>query len=212
MKIPNPRKCVLKLLLTSFFALGLSNQIWAESVSSTPYYANSELRIPRIDIEGFGSLDLSLALHDLDNLTFSLSSAVDASSDAMPSASFDLVTLVLTIPEIKVDANYYSLSMQLIPGDLFQLTLAEDIAVPGLVAYQSLCVTCHGNDGLGGTSNQSLFDCSQCANINMLSEYIAANMPLAGSANCVDECAVDTANYIINEINIGNNSIPTQDP
>ncbi|MDN3637648.1 DUF1588 domain-containing protein [Simiduia curdlanivorans] len=53
------------------------------------------------------------------------------------------------------------------------------------------CSNCHGTDGNTGReiiSNQR----SQAA----LASYISANMPLGGSGNCVDDCAVHVAAYI----------------
>ncbi|MEQ8953375.1 MAG: c-type cytochrome, partial [Gammaproteobacteria bacterium] len=165
--------------------------------SSIPYFEIDSIHIPRIDVEGYGSLTIVLKLEDEVALTFSVSEAVDADTNLTPGATFDLDTTILDIPLVKVDSDYYDVEMVLIPGDLFQITFADFASLPGQQEFNTQCASCHGVDGAGGAVAVSLINCANCSGQDVLSNYINNVMPLGAPGNCVGSCASDIADYIL---------------
>ncbi len=190
----NPILCTLVFLLS----LGFYSSSAAQTGASVPFFEIDTLHIPRIDVEGFGSLRISLLLLDESTLTFSVSEAIAADQSLTPGATIDLATTILDIPLVKANGNFYAVQMQLLPGDQFQITVADDTFLPGQTAYQEQCQTCHGDAGQGGAGGTSLINCSNCGDLDVLSSFINNMMPLGNVANCVDECAIEVADYILN--------------
>ena len=184
-------------MLVFLVSLGFYSSSSAQTGASVPYFEIDTLHIPRIDVEGYGPLRISLVLLDESTLTFSVGEAITADQSLTPAATFDLATTVLDIPLVKANGNFYSVQMQLLPGDQFQITVADETNLPGLTAYQQQCQTCHGDMGQGGAGGTSLTNCSNCGDLDVLSTYINNMMPLGNVANCVDECAVEVADYIL---------------
>ena len=160
-----PRALLSVLLLLS--CLVVTTPSYGATGSSMPSYADSILRIPRIDVEGFGSLDLSLLLIDEAALKFSIQSSTDADSSLEPGATFNLESNVLTIPEVKVGEEFYRVEM-LLTGETLQLTVADLIVLVGQQDYQQQCSSCHGDNGLGGSVPISLANCANCSSIDAL--------------------------------------------
>lgn len=180
-----------------FFCAGFLSPTFAATGNSIPYFEIDSIHIPRIDVEGFGSLRLSLLLNDANALTFSISGAVPSEDNVTPGATFDLNSQELNIPLLKVDTSYYALQMQLTADEMFQLTIADDAILPGQDDYNAQCASCHGTDGSGGSVAVSLINCASCSSLDLLSTYINNLMPLAAPANCLDQCASEVADYIL---------------
>ena len=102
-------------LLLGLLSAGFTIPSLAQTGSSIPYFEVDTLTIPRIDVEGYGALRLSLLLVDEATLTFSVSEAVDADVGVTPGATYDLQTEVLDIPLVKAEFDFYALQLQLIP-------------------------------------------------------------------------------------------------
>ncbi|MBT6057426.1 MAG: hypothetical protein HOG51_05245, partial [Gammaproteobacteria bacterium] len=64
--------CTLVFLLSS----GFFSSSMAQTGASIPFFEIDTLHIPRIDVDGYGSLRVSLLLLDESTLTFSVSDAV----------------------------------------------------------------------------------------------------------------------------------------
>ncbi len=193
------RKAMTKFILTGFLFALLLAQIplaSAQSGNSLPYFAGSALHIPRIDVEGFGSLQLTLTLKDANALTFAIATAVPANTAMSPGATFNLATAVLTIPTLKVGAEFYSAQLQLKSGDIFHLTAANGTKILGQDAYNAQCASCHGTNGTGGSVNVSMVNCANCSTLSQLTTYIKNVTPLTSPASCVGTCASDIASYI----------------
>lgn len=201
------------LLFSIFFALlgfGLSPSALAQTGSSIPYFEVDTLYIPRIDVEGFGSLQLSLKLDDPVALTFSIFEAVTAAPGLTPGATFDLDTLILDVPLAHADFEFFSLQLQLAPDDLFQLTVADTTELEGQSDYNALCADCHGTDGQGGIVSVSLVNCAICEDSEGLVSYISNLMPLGNTETCVGSCAQETGDFILNVFQIDDSPIVAQ--
>lgn len=188
----------LLVLFTTLLSIGMaSNLAQAQSGSSIPYFEGNVLHVPRIDVEGYGSLQLELLLQDEATLTFSLQAASEAVSSLTPGATYDLDTNILSIPLVQADVDFYSLELALQPGDLFQVTTADETMLDGQLEYNEQCASCHGTDGQGAAVAVSLVNCANCGSADILTTYIANVMPLGGTDNCIDQCASDVADYIL---------------
>lgn len=198
------------LLVLALNAMLFALPAVAQTESSVPYFAIDTLYIPRIDVEGYGSLKVSLKLEDETALTFSVAEAVDAAPGLTPGATFDLDSQLLSIPLANADLDFYSLQLQLIPGDLFQLIIADDATMAGQADYNSQCSGCHGIDGQGGTVAVSLVNCANCGSYDALSSYINNVMPLGDVANCVGDCADTVADYIQTVFQVDNSPLIAQ--
>ncbi|MCH7815884.1 MAG: hypothetical protein IIC60_04860 [Proteobacteria bacterium] len=197
--------CLFLLLSAGFVIPTL-----AQSGSSIPYFETLTLHIPRIDVEGFGSLRLSLLLEDEAALTFIISEAVASEPNITPGATFDLTTLILDIPLVKVASEFYEIQMQLLPGDLFKITVVADTTLPGQDTFKQLCSNCHGVDGQGGTVAVSLVNCDNCGSLDVLSTYINDVMPLGAPSGCINECANEVADYILAVFSVDNSPMVSQ--
>lgn len=184
--------CCLLLLCSGFLS-----PVFAQSGSSLPYFGTATVHIPRIDVEGYGSLQLALVLNDEETMTFVIAEALPASTALTPGATFDLGSQILDIPLLKADSEFYSVKLQLSGTDLFQLLTADSTTLPGQDYYNTLCASCHGADGKGGLVNVPLLNCTQCGSHDVLGSYINNVMPLGAPSSCVDTCASDIADFIL---------------
>ncbi len=168
----------------------------AQSGSSIPFLEGEVLTIPRIDVEGYGSLEVQLSLVDPANQIYALLSAENTSASFAPGATFDLDSNVLTIPLLQVDGSFFALQMQLFQDTSFQVSSSTETVFPGQDEYNAQCASCHGTDGQGSAVAVSLINCATCANIDSLTNYISSVMPLGSPNSCIGSCATDVANFI----------------
>ncbi|MDA0688824.1 MAG: hypothetical protein O2948_09285, partial [Proteobacteria bacterium] len=102
-------------ILISLVLLGASVLSHAQTGSSIPSYEDGLLTVPRVDVEGYGSLQLQLNLQDESSLTFALHSAVAAEPSITPGATYALETSILSIPLVQAGTEFYALQLQLTP-------------------------------------------------------------------------------------------------
>jgi mono/diheme cytochrome c family protein len=197
-------------ILISLVLLGASVLSHAQTGSSIPSYEDGILTVPRVDVEGYGSLQLQLNLQDESSLTFALHSAVVAEPSITPGATYALETSILSIPLVQAGTEFYALQLQLTPQELFQVIAADVTKLPGQNEYNSQCAGCHGVNGQGGLVAVSLVNCANCGNSNTLINYIANVMPLGAPGSCVDDCAEDVANYLLTLFQVDDSPLITQ--
>ncbi|MDO9318550.1 MAG: DUF1592 domain-containing protein [Gammaproteobacteria bacterium] len=193
-------KCLLLGLLLSMLILALPANA-ATGADSTPNFAHPVLTIPRIDVQGYGSLNLSLVLESEASMTFRIGSATPAAAGLNPGATYSLQTQELTIPTLRVGSQFYSAQLRFISADRLQLISTAAVVLPGQTSYQQLCASCHGTDGLGGSVGVSLKNCSNCSALDVLGTRINNTMPLGNPSACVGTCASDIASYILAAFN-----------
>ncbi len=82
----------------------------------------------------------------------------------------------------------------------------------GKSEFNRQCALCHGSTGTGGPGGSlKINTCSTCTNLNVLTAYIAANMPSPGA--CIGKCSTSIAAYIFNNFNVATAiPIPTAQP
>lgn len=185
------------LLALWLSALSLTTPAYAVSGASLPTYVHPVLTIPRIDVEGYGTLTLSLVLEDEATMRFAIGSAVPAPTGLEPGATFITQTQLLQIPTVKSGTAFYNLTLRILPGDKFQIVSATDVVLPGQTAYAQQCAGCHGADGLGGAVSVTLKNCINCGSLASLDAKIAGTMPSGNPAACIGTCAKEVASYIL---------------
>ncbi|ASP39421.1 hypothetical protein CHH28_12375 [Bacterioplanes sanyensis] len=63
--------------------------------------------------------------------------------------------------------------------------------------YDQMCASCHGVNGNGSSAGSSLVGCATCTSVGVLADEIARTMPIANVDACIDDCATNTAEYIL---------------
>lgn len=71
----------------------------------------------------------------------------------------------------------------------------------GQAHYVQQCSSCHGIDGNGTSVGPSLVGCATCSSFSVLSDEISRTMPIGDVDACSDDCAADTAEYILYAFN-----------
>ncbi len=168
----------------------------AQSGGSIPYQEGNMLHIPRIDVEGYGALEVELLVVDEANLIYALHSAEPTTASFAPGATFDLNTNVLSIPLLQSNGSFFAVNMQLVQDTSFQVSSSLETTFPGQDEYNAQCASCHGADGQGAAVAVSLVNCATCTNIDTLASYISSVMPLGAPQSCAGSCATDVATYI----------------
>jgi len=118
-------------ILIGLLLLGACVSGSAQTGSSIPSYEDGLLTVPRVDVEGYGSLQLQLSLQDESSLTFALHSAVTAAPSLTPGATYSLDSSILSIPLLQAGTEFYDLQLQLTPAELFQVVSADVTKLPG---------------------------------------------------------------------------------
>ena len=127
----------------------------------------------------------------------------------------DLTTIIqermpILLPEACVD-NCANLTAQYI-FDNFAIPTDSPPQAPPIVSegstfYTELCASCHGVDGLGVGATIGV---TQDLSVNELTTIIQDTMPELDPTECVDNCAIKTAEYIFDNFRIPviNNPFP----
>ncbi|MES2624062.1 MAG: DUF1592 domain-containing protein [Pseudomonadota bacterium] len=201
-----PRVYQLAACLLALFCLaGMFSSAQAATGAAVPSFVYPILHIPRIDVEGYGALDVNMVLENQTTLSLALSSAQPANSAVAPGATYDLHTGILDIPQLRMGANLYAVQLKSTGNNKFQVTQLTPIAVTGQASYTQMCAGCHGIDGLGGPVKVTLKNCVWCKDLTSLTNYISINMPLGNPSLCVNMCASEVATYISTAFNGGSN-------
>lgn len=214
---------VLRNLLLPFLTLLLfSNATLAERSSLVDGY----LSIPRIDIDGYGAMELGFRLEFDEEYVLVLDAAVETSNAISNSGVFDPVELTIDVDEIELPGGkLYSAQLRLLSSDeqfIFAIADAVDLnpdfqpseepanfepSAEALTLYSQQCSNCHGTDGTGLSGNPSLAACANCSSESALSNYIRDTMPLGQTANCDADCADVLAEYILGAFNSTNQQV-----
>lgn len=82
-------------------------------------------------------------------------------------------------------------------GDLID----DGFNAAGQAHYVQQCSSCHGIDGNGTSVGPSLVGCATCSSFSVLADEISRTMPIGNVEACIDDCATDTAEYILYAFN-----------
>ncbi len=188
--------------------------------------ANGYLSVPRIDIDGYGAMELVFRLEFDNEYLLILEEAVETSTGIPNSGVFDPVQQTIDIDEIELPGGeVYSVRLRLLNSqsefvfaisDAVQLNPNEEPnpqpstfepSAEALSLYGQQCSGCHGTSGTGVAGNPSLSACANCSTESILSNYIRDTMPLGQSANCDVACADVLAEYIMGAFNSTNQQV-----
>lgn len=191
----------VRLCVLMFGAVVVPAAAWSATGDAIPSYSHPVMHIPRLDVEGYGSVTIDLLLEDRATLTFSIASKQTAAPTLSPGGTFDTASGELHIPLVKTGTSWYQVTMQALPNDQFRVTSVKQTMITGQNAYQQMCASCHGDNGLGGPVSVPLKNCKWCTSATTLSGYIASNMPLGNIGKCTGSCATTVAGYILTAFN-----------
>ncbi|MFK7865421.1 MAG: c-type cytochrome [Pseudohongiellaceae bacterium] len=208
-----------------FFLVTVSSLSVAQSSRSS--LSNNELTIPRIDVEGFGALELHFALGFESDYLLTLKQANETIQNIANSGTFDAASSTLLIDEVMLESGeLFAFELNIVPTAnqiVFQITSAtslnsdatlEEALNPIPEAAQALyveqCSTCHGDDGAGTSIGPSLTACANCGSSTGLANYIQATMPLGGAGSCDANCSAQMAAYIQGVFNRTNDEVVAQ--
>lgn len=210
------------LPIVAFVLLLTANSALAERST----LANGYLSVPRIDIDGYGAMELIFRLEFDEQYLLVLEEAVETSSAIANSGVFDPVQRSIEVDEIELPGGkLYSAQLQLVSSEgqfIFSITDAVDLN-PGQQAnaesaeyqplaeavalYNQQCSGCHGGSGTGISGNPSLAACASCGSESALSKLIRDTMPLGQAASCDASCADLLAEYILGAFNSTNRRV-----
>ncbi len=203
------RSLTVRTLLT-WLVLALSQVAYAQR----SYVEDNNLVVPRIDVEGYGALELTFRIGYDGQYLFWLLRADQTSEAIANSGVFNPQDLTIAIDEIELPTGeLYSATLQLLSQDpfiTFVVIEAEQLN-PGQVdpgtdtsagaeAYASQCASCHGVDGSGGSLPIPVN--SGLSRVDLV-DIIETTMPLGNPDNCDAQCAADIADYILLELSDG---------
>ncbi len=203
-----------KLVNAAILCLALSFSLYSQPAwAGRSILEDGNLHVPRIDVFGFGAMELNFKLQ-LDNeylFVFVLESAIETSLSVENAGVFDPIALTIDVDEIELESGevYFARLELLQRSDAIAFRVAEaellaaapdseeegsDGQMLGAADYAAQCADCHGADGLGDqvpvplTGNMPRAD---------LIDLITQTMPVAAPAECSGQCAEDVADYIL---------------
>lgn len=213
-----------KVILSALTLVLLLSSHLASAERST--LANGYLSVPRIDIDGYGAMELSFRLEFNEQYVLVLDAAVETSSSISNSGVFDPERLSIDVDEIELPSGkQYSATLVLLSNEdefIFSIADAVDLnpnfqpsepssgyepSAEALMLYTQQCSSCHGESGTGIAGNPSLAACANCTSESALSGYIRDTMPLGQTAICDASCADVLAEYILGTFNSTNQQI-----
>lgn len=192
---------------------------------------NGYLVIPRVDVDGFGALELQFRVVYQGEYRFLLEHAVETSNAIANSGVFDPVQQTIDVDEVETETGeVYAIQMRLQSQSgpvVFTISAAEKLAessvtrpsvnrsepappAAAIALYAQQCSNCHGAEGGGTATAPALTACANCTNRTVLQNYIRGRMPLGQPAACDNNCAAQLADYILQSFNGNNRQVANQ--
>ena len=138
------------------------------------------------------------------SITVVSSSVAQESSSSFAESSSSEVVVVSSSSVVVSSSSVAESSSEAQVSSSSEANADEPNLVDGQAYYKSTeiyavsCETCHGAKGEGGASDPILLVAPGRDTQEGLTQYIAAAMPKGSASNCIDDCARDTAAYILN--------------
>lgn len=222
---------MLKQLLMRSVVISVLALLCQSALASRATFENGYLVIPRIDVDGYGALELLFRVVYQDEYQFLLEQAVETSSSIANSGVFDPVQQTIDVDEVESEnGELYAITLRLQSQSgqiLFTITEAVKLAdasatpAPGgstgsetsaatIAIYSQQCSGCHGVTGGGTGAGPALTACANCTSRTTLLNYIRDNMPLGQPAACDSGCAAQLADYLLQSFNGNNQQVANQ--
>lgn len=211
---------LLLLLVTSF----------SQSVlASGAFIDDGFLLVPRIDIDGYGPMELGFRIAFDGEYRLILEQAQETSASIANSGVWDPETASIAIDEVQLESGeVYAVELQRLqtePQLVFQIASAvliggqsnDPVAGPPPQVSASTsqlflqqCSSCHGGEGEGTAIAPPLIACASCGSYESLLREIRDTMPLGQPGSCDERCAGQLATYIQVAFNSANQSVSNQ--
>ncbi len=220
---------VRRSLLTALLVLGCL--VPGEGEASQSTVEDGFLFVPRLDVDGFGSLELVFRIVNEPDYQLLLESAEAIITDVSQSGVFDPASNRIVLDEVRVQNGVrYIVELQQVSAAselLFDIVEAREMQesdspapVPqgdnsgsdstAAVLFNQQCSTCHGADGAGTAVAPSLIACADCGSYSTLLNTIRDTMPLGQVESCDADCAALLARYIQSAFNADNQQLSAQ--
>lgn len=207
------------------FIIAISTCSMAVAQTSRSLIDDGFLYVPRIDVDGYGALELSFRIVFDQEYLLILESADETSLSVQNSGVFDPDQLTIDVDEVELETgDLYAVQLALMSRSeqiIFSVANAvllnpdpdqdpvdnpseEPDQLPSsetIELYSSNCSGCHGIEGAGGSAGPSLLACANCTSESVLSDYIRDTMPLGQASRCDASCASVLAAYIMQIFN-----------
>ncbi len=216
------------LLRTAVILLALI-QLSPLAFASRASLHNGYLVVPRIDVDGYGALELTFRVVFNGEYQFVLEHAVTTSSAISNSGVFDPLQLTIDVDEVQTtNGELFALQLRLHSQTgqvIFTITDSEKLAAASaepapntnptpsaaaITRYTQQCSGCHGSAGGGTSTAPALKACANCASRATLLAYIRDTMPIGQPAACDSNCAALMADYILLAFNSTNQQVVNQ--
>ncbi len=189
------------------------------------------LYVPRIDIDGYGSLELVFRVVFDTEYRFMLESAETSALTTTNSGIFDPGSKRIVLDSVRVESGaQYVVELQQLSSSndmLFGIVEALEIQSPAsapptsqaespeidataAALFNQQCSACHGADGAGTAVAPTLIACASCDSYSTLLDTIRDTMPLGQVALCDEDCAASLAQYVQVAFNSSNQESAAQ--
>ncbi len=188
------------------------------------------LYVPRIDIDGYGAMEISFRIVYDSEYRLQLESAQETSTSVENSGVYDADLGHLIIDEVELESGaVYQVELeQLVDSDESVFTIVQALEIessssnPSVpvqntepdtasgVLFAQQCSNCHGTDGAGTAIAPSLIACASCSSTTSLMTTIRDTMPLGSAAACDADCSMALAQYIQDVFNSNNQQVTNQ--
>ncbi|NKB35405.1 MAG: DUF1588 domain-containing protein [Pseudomonadales bacterium] len=220
---------MVKYLSKTFSVLFLVLLCLNTANASRSTISNGYLYVPRIDLDGFGAMELTFRIEYTNEYLLVLETATETSLSISNSGSFNDSDMSLEIDEVELESgDLYAVQLDLVSQDgqiVFNITDAEHLNPPdpgsnqepastsnveASPLYDDMCSNCHAANGTGTGSGPSLISCANCSSSSALANYIRDTMPLGQATSCDIGCANSVADYVLAAFNASNQQISSQ--
>lgn len=199
------------------------------TLASSAFIDDGFLLVPRIDIDGYGPMELGFRIVFDGEYRLILEQAQETSASVANSGVWDSEAGSISLDEVQLESGeMYAvelLQLQTEPQVLFGIAAAVLIQghqgnpppqsppqnpASASQLFLQQCSSCHGPGGEGTAIAPTLIACASCGSYESLLMEIRDTMPLGQPASCNESCAIELAAYIQAAFNGSNESVSNQ--
>lgn len=220
------RSCTQKVA-TVFLLVAAS--FFQSSLADSAFIEDGFLRVPRIDIDGYGPMELGFRIVFDGDYRLILEQALETSDGVPNSGIWDPETVSFSLDEVELESGErYAvelMQLQSEPQAIFAVAsailingtqnvpapeLPPEVSASATQLFEQQCSNCHGVQGEGTAIAPALIACASCGSYETLLTEIRDTMPLGQAASCSESCAAQLASYIQAAFNSSNEAVSNQ--
>ncbi len=220
------RSCTQKIA-TVFLLVAAS--VLQSSLADSAFIEDGFLRVPRIDIDGYGPMELGFRIVFDGDYRLILEQALETIDGVPNSGIWDPETVSFSLDEVELESGErYAvelMQLQSEPHAIFAVASAillngpqtapapqppHEVSASATQLFEQQCSHCHGVQGEGTGIAPALIACASCSSYETLLTEIRDTMPLGQAASCNEACAAQLASYIQVAFNSSNEAVSNQ--